>query len=77
MRQWKKVEDALASMNNDCMGGEMIGALKDKNITIVHDPNIKANVLQFPDSILHLHYSFADYAKVHGIMFFPNLYLSH
>ena len=46
--QWKKVEDALASMNNDCMGGEMIGALKDKNITIVHDPNIKANGLYNP-----------------------------
>ena len=46
--QWKKVEDALASMNNDCMGGKMIGALKDKNITIVHDPNIKANGLYNP-----------------------------
>ena len=30
------------------MGGEMIGALKDKNITIVHDPNIKANGLYNP-----------------------------
>ena len=46
--QWKKVEDALANMNNDCMGGKMIGALKDKNITIVHDPNIKANGLYNP-----------------------------
>ena len=46
--QWKKVEDALASMNNDCMGGEMIGALKDKNITIVHEPNISANGLYNP-----------------------------
>ena len=46
--QWKKVEDALASMNNDCMGGKMIGALKDKNITIVHDPNISANGLYNP-----------------------------
>ena len=46
--QWKKVEDALASMNNDCMGGKMIGALKDKNITIVHDPNISAHGLYNP-----------------------------
>ncbi|WP_229091421.1 hypothetical protein [Odoribacter splanchnicus] len=30
------------------MGGKMIGALKDKNITIVHDPNIKANGLYNP-----------------------------
>ncbi len=30
------------------MGGEMIGALKDKNITIVHEPNISANGLYNP-----------------------------
>ena len=46
--QWKKVENALESMNNDCMGGKMVGALKGKNMTIVHDPNISANGLYNP-----------------------------
>ena len=23
-------------MNNDCMGGKMIGALKDKNLSLIH-----------------------------------------
>lgn len=41
--QWNKLENALENINNDCMGGLLLGVSKNKNIMIVHDVNIVGN----------------------------------
>lgn len=41
--QWKKIEDALKDINNDCMGGKMLGAIKNNSITLIYDKNLGPN----------------------------------
>lgn len=42
-QQWQKVEEALKNINNDCLGGRLIGEVKSKGIKIVHCDTMKAN----------------------------------
>ena len=39
--QWKNIEEMLNKMNNDCMGGRLVGALKGSNIELIYDSGIK------------------------------------
>lgn len=40
--QWKSVENVLDKINNDCMGGRMVKALKGSNIQIIFDSSLKS-----------------------------------
>lgn len=42
-QQWKKVEKALEQINQDCLGGKLIGEVKSLGIKIVHCDTMKAN----------------------------------
>ena len=40
--QWEKVEKMLDSINHDCMGGRLVGALNGNNIQLIYDSSLKS-----------------------------------
>ncbi len=42
-QQWQKVEEALKNINNDCLGGRLIGEVKTKGIRIAYSPTMGSN----------------------------------
>ncbi len=41
--QWQQVEDILNNINNDCMGGNLLGSLAGKNIQLIHDGGLSGS----------------------------------
>lgn len=39
--QWGKIEKVMENINTDCMGGKLVGCVKNKNILLVYDPELE------------------------------------